>query len=148
MPAVNDLVVANGTIRNGRVQFANRRAFDSAVSGLRDGLEVEITVKALRATRSVQQNRFYFGTVIHLLSEYTGYSVDEMHEFLKAKFLPKHLAVTNGNGAIVDHLVIGGSTRKLNTVEFNEYIAQIQQWAAETVGVYIPDPNEVEAHAD
>lgn len=142
MAGVNAVVVAAGTIRAGRVWFHNRRAFDAAVASVREGSEVEIAITLLRATRSVQQNRWYWGVCIHLLSEYTGYSPEEMHEFLKAKFLPKHLAVMNGNGVVVDHYVIGGSTRALNTVEFKEYTEAIQQWAAEDVGVVIPDPNE------
>ena len=34
------------------------------------------------------------------------------------------------------------STTKLSTKEFNEYIEQIQVWAASEHGVVIPDPNE------
>lgn len=145
MAGVNALVVAAGAIRGGRLFIENRAAFDSSVGSLREGTQVEISVTVLRAARSAPQNRYYWGVVVHLLSEYTGYSVDEMHDFLKAKFLPKHLAVSNGNGTIVDHFVIGGSTRQLNTIEFKEYCEQIQQWAVEALGVYIPDPNEVAA---
>jgi hypothetical protein len=116
MAGVNALIVASGDIRNGRLFIRNRAAFDSSMAALREGMQVEIAVMALRATRSIQANRYYWGVIVQLLSEYTGYSVDEMHDVLKAKFLPKHLAVTNGNGTIVDEFVIGGSTRELTGV--------------------------------
>lgn len=93
-----------------------------------------------RATRSLQANAYYWGVVVHELSEHTGYSPDEMHDFLKAKFIPKRLAVVKGNGLICEERVIGGSTAKMNTNEFYEYCASIKQWAAETLDVVIPDP--------
>lgn len=143
MAGVNALVVAMGTIRDGRLFIQNRGAFDSAISTLREGMPVELAVTRLYATRSLPQNRWYWGVCVALLSEHTGYSPEEIHDILKAKFLPKHLAVTNSNGHIVDAFVIGGSTRLLNTVEFQEYSARVQQWAAEDVGVVIPDPESV-----
>ena len=41
---------------------------------------------------------------------------------------------------------VGGSTTKLNKIEFGEYLRAIQQWAAEDLDVYIPDPED--AHDD
>ena len=35
------------------------------------------------------------------------------------------------------------STTSLSTSEFMDFIAEIQQWTSEFLGVYIPDPNEV-----
>ena len=116
MAGVSALVVASATVKDGRLFIHNRKAFDSAVSGIRPGTEVEIAVTRLYATRSVKQNRWYWGVCVFLLSEHTGYGPEEMHDILKAKFLAKHLAVSNGNGRIVDSFVIGGSTRELNTV--------------------------------
>ena len=93
-----------------------------------------------RATRSLQANAYYWGVIVDLLSEHTGYTPDEMHEFLKAKFVPKKLAVQDGNGVIVDELVIGGSTAKMNVNQFYEYCAGIKEWAAMELDVFIPDP--------
>lgn len=92
------------------------------------------------ATRSVRANSYYWGVVVHLISEHTGYTPDELHDVLKAKFLPKHLAFSDGNGEVKGEFVIGGSTRKLNTAEFVEYTESIRRWAAEDLDVVIPDP--------
>lgn len=142
MAAVSDLVVGSAEIRGGRLFIRNRKAFDAQVALLREGWELEVTVKRQRSTRSQQANRFYWGVVIQALSEHTGYTPDEMHEFCKMKFIPKRLAVCDGNGVIQDEFVLAGSTRKMNTVDFYEYVDAIRMWAAETLDVVIPDPDE------
>ncbi len=141
MASVCDLIVATGAVKDGRLFIRNRRAFDEQVKTMREGWELEICVKRVRATRSLEQNAFYFGVVVHLLSEHTGYTPDEIHEFCKAKFIPRRLVLANRNGEVVDEYVLGSSTRSLTTVEFAEYVSDIQQWAAETLDVVIPDPN-------
>lgn len=142
MAAVSDLVVGSAEIRSGRLFIRNRKAFDAQIAQLREGWELEVTVKRQRATRSQQANRFYWGVVIHLLSEHTGYTPDEVHDFCKMKFIPKRLAVQNGNGVIQDEFVLGGSTREMNTVDFYEYVDAIRQWAAEELDVVTPYPDE------
>jgi hypothetical protein len=142
MASVSDLVVASAEVKSGKLYIRNRRAFDDQIARLDERWELEVTVKRQRATRSQQQNRYYWGVVVHLLSEHTGYTPDEMHEFLKMKFIPKTLAVCDGNGVIVDEFVIGGSTREMNTIQFGEYVEEIKQWAAQELDVVIPDPDE------
>ena len=142
MPAVCELVVATAVVDGGRLKIRNRRLFDAEIASLRDGWEVQIAVKRLRATRSLEQNAYYFGVVVQLLSQHTGYTPDEIHDLLKAKFIPKRLAVCDGNGVIQDEIVLGGSTRKMNKLEFGEYIDSIREWAAETLDLVIPDPDK------
>jgi hypothetical protein len=114
--------------------------FATQLRQLRDG-EVEIRIERKRATRNQQQNRLYWGVVLWALSEHTGYTPDELHEICKAKFLPKQLAVADGNGEVVGEFVIGGSTTKLSMGEFSDYLRQIKLWAAE-LGVVIPESSE------
>lgn len=136
------LVTASGRIEHGRLKIHNRRLFDAAVSALRDGWEVEIEITRLRATRSQQANRYYWGVVIQHLHELTGYAVEELHELMKAKFLPKDLAFSDQSGRVIEQYVLGGSTRGLDTAEFYQYIERIREWAADSLGLYIPDPGE------
>lgn len=142
MAKVNTDVVAHGSIRNGKLHLRNRRDFDQAIAQFREGAEVEIEVTIRRAARSIKANAWYWGGIIHAISEFTGYTPDEVHEWAKAKFIPKKLAICNGNGEVVDEYVLGGSTRKMNTVEFSEYCESIRRWAAETLDLYIEDPGE------
>lgn len=136
------LVTATGCIRRGKLHLHNRAQFDNAVSGLTDGWEVELEITRLRATRSGQANRFYWGVVIQALHELTGYTPEELHDLMKAKFLPKHLAFTGQNGDIIEQFVLGGSTRHLDTQEFYQYVERVREWAGDALGLYIPDPNE------
>ncbi len=141
MARVADDVVASGQIREGKLFIRNRREFDRQIAQMKDGWEIEIALTRRRATRSIQANAYYWGVVLHALSEHTGYTPDELHDICKAKFLPKRLAINNGNGEVVGEFVLGGSTRSLNTNEFYEYVERIRQWSAE-LDCYIPDPNE------
>jgi endo-beta-N-acetylglucosaminidase D len=113
--------------------------FATQLRQLRDG-EVEIRIERKKATRSPQANRWYWSCVVGLVAEHTGYTPDEIHEIYKAKFLPKRLAVSDGNGEIKGEFVIGGTTTKLSTAEFADYCDRIRQWAAEALDVIIPDP--------
>jgi len=141
MASVSDLIVASAQVKSGRLYIRNRREFDAQVERLDSRWELEITVKRQRATRSLQQNAYYWGVVVAMLSEHTGYTPDEIHDFLKTKFIPKRLAFQDGNGVVVEELVLGGSTRSMNTIEFGEYMEDIRRWAAEELDVVIPDPD-------
>lgn len=131
--------VASAYVRKGKLHIRSRRAFDAIVSKWRDG-EYTITVERSHATRSIQQNRLYWGVYVKALADHTGYTPFEVHEILKAKFMPKHLALQNVNGDLVGEFVVGGTTRTLNKVEFGDYLREIHRWAGETLGVVIPEP--------
>ncbi|MEN6423332.1 MAG: hypothetical protein ABFD76_15440 [Smithella sp.] len=99
------------------------------------GKNIELTIRERKSQRSLNQNRYYFGVVLDILSNHTGYESDEMHEILKFKFLK----------TVKADMEYIKSTTKLNTVEFEEYLTKIKQWAAVELNCYIPDPNECEA---
>src|SRR5262245_8324140 len=101
---------------------------------------VTVTIAAAHATRSLEQNRFYWGVVLRTIAEYTGHSTDELHEYFKAHLLPKHLAICDGNGEVKGELVVGGSTRRLDKVQFSEYVDGIRQFALEKLDLDIPGP--------
>jgi hypothetical protein len=128
------------SVKGGRFEMRNRKAVIARLARMKD-CEGVITFEPRKAARSVLQNRYYWGVVVDLLSDHTGFSPEELHEILKAKFLPKKLAVCDGNGEVQGEFVIGGSTAKLNKLEFGEYVERIRQWAAESLDVVIPDPD-------
>lgn len=136
MSAVADLVVASGSVKGGKLFIANRRQFDAQIAQMKDGWQLEVTIQRRRATRSVHANAYYWGIVLHYISEYTGDSPEDLHEYFKQRFIPKPLAI--------DGTVIPGSTRKLNTNEFYDYVEKIRQFAAEHLDCNIPSPGEME----
>ncbi len=102
---------------------------------------VTVTVEKRHATRSPAQNAWYFGQIIKRIADYTGYTPDELHEFFKKQFNARHVVIVNEAGQVVREDVIGASTTKLNKVAFGEYCEQIRRWAAENLGLDIPDPD-------
>lgn len=91
--------------------------------------------------RSNPQNRYYHGLVIPMVKRGieemgTVLTHDETHEFLKARF--NYVELVNADTGEVAQLP--RSTTALTKLEFSEYVQKIQQFAAEFLGVVIPDP--------
>lgn len=102
------------------------------------GKTVQITIEERKKRRSNPQNAYYHGVVLKTIADFCGYRGEDeiagIHEELKRKFLPK-----------VGNLNIVKSTSSLNTEEFSAFVENVRGWAAEELGIYIPDPNEMEA---
>jgi hypothetical protein len=94
-------------------------------------------IKQYRATRSNPQNRYYWGCVLNILSQHTGFTPEEMHELLKQKFLPVLKMLPNG-----EEVKIPGSTAELDTSDFEDYLEKVKQFSIQELDCYIPDPNE------
>jgi hypothetical protein len=92
-------------------------------------------VREYKSQRSNNQNNYYFGVVCQILGDYFGYTVEEMHDALKMKFLRK--------GAADLETVV--STTKLNTAQFEDYLEKVRRWALLEYNVTVPLPNEFEA---
>lgn len=135
-------ILVPGQLVSGRLKL-NRRRLQDLLRTRRD-CEVTVLIEKRHATRSAAANSYYWAGVVGAISEHTGYTPDEVHEILKAKFLPKRVALADGNGVVVDELVIGGTTTRLNKLEFGEYIERIRQWAAESLDLVIHDPLPLE----
>ena len=142
------IVAASGTVEEThgrrRLFVHNRKAFDQAIhEQLKEGWEVELEVRRLRASRSRQLDRYYFGRVLAMLSALTDgdISVSDWHDLLKVKFLSRPCLVTAATGEIVEEIVLGRSIRGLTNPEFLDYIEQIRRYAATVLGVVIPDPD-------
>lgn len=110
--------------------------FERYAATFRDA-PIELVLRKRRSKRSDKQNRAYFGIVVAMMAEHCGYTTEEMHEALAWKFL--------GCTDEGDPLPRRRSTADLNTVEMEEYQAKIRRFAAEDLGLSIPEPNEVDA---
>jgi hypothetical protein len=103
---------------------------------LNEGKPVVVTVSKYTKTRSNDQNRYMWGVVYRYISESTGMTPEESHDAMRMLFLR-----VSGDGRSPDTIK---STTELSTVQFEEYIESVKQFAAEKLGTYIPDPNEVD----
>ncbi len=91
--------------------------------------------------RSNSQNSYYWGVVLEaFFNSEIGYTKDEWHEIIKAKFLSQTDIVKGRTGAV--YLAHSKSTTKLDTKEFEELMTQVRQWASIELGIWIPEPNE------
>lgn len=95
-----------------------------------------VTFAKEKKPRSNQESRYYWGVIVAMIAEETGYTDEEVHEFLKTKFLKKEMLIGR------DHLAIGVSTATLTTVEFEKYCSEVRQWASAELSLYIPLPSE------
>ena len=93
------------------------------------GQDVEVEIRKRKSRRSVKANAFWWAAVIPPLCAHTGYTPDEMHEALKAKFL--------GAEDLSTGLRRIGSTAALDTAAFAELTDRVILWAAEHLGVVI-----------
>ena len=121
-----------GEIKDGELKLRDFKAFNRAKESL-EGEEIFLSLEKWYKKRSDRQNRYYWGHVIDELKKFSGHSRQEIHKFLKKKFLTSVEVLGED---------IPGSTKDLDTVEFEEYMRQIRQWASSELNVVIAQPNE------
>jgi len=82
-------------------------------------------------SRSKNQNDYFHGVILPILSEFTGYEQKDMKGVVKFRFGIK-------------------STAELSTAEFEKFMSDIRRWAGDKdsdlnngeTSCYIPEPNE------
>ncbi len=97
-----------------------------------------IEIKRDRENRSHNQNRYYWGVVVKMFSDESGFTPDETHELFKKEFLSYDKAFKNTGEA----KTISRSTPDLDTWEFEQYLEQCRIYAAINLEIVIPLPNE------
>lgn len=103
------------------------------------GRRVVVTLAAEKKARSLRANRYLWGVVYEILSSWSGHDPEEIHEAMKARYLPKR-EITLPTGEVLE---LPGSTAALSTADFAIYIERVKAFAAQS-GCYVPAPNEVE----
>lgn len=130
--------VFHGYINEGKLHVNMREAFRIHLARL-EGRPVDIVVRLQKKKRSNQQNRYYWPVIVGMISEHTGHTPDEIHEFLKVRFNPYWIEIDG------EKTRVGLSTTELSTVQMEEYQSRIRTWAGTELGLYIPVPNECES---
>jgi len=119
-----------------------KKAIARWISTFKNGTKLEITIRKQKTKRTNDQNAYYWGIVIPILSNFFGHdNPEDMHEDLKQKFNPIESKVKPGT-------MIGGTTTKLSTVEFfcdeTSYVERICRWASMDYGIYVPPPKKAD----
>jgi hypothetical protein len=111
-----------------------------------EGKDCIFTIEKVKKTRSNPQNNFYWGVVLPIiqngLKEATGEfrTAENIHyNILLKMFAPEREIINTDTGECIREKI---SSSEMSTTQFMDYIAEIQNWAAEFLNVQIPDPNE------
>ena len=128
-----------GYIENNKLELYDKELFRSELYKL-NGKKVFVIIDEERPKRSTEQNSYYWGVVLKILSDELGYTADELHELLLAKFYGTKELKAKGFTLSVPNK----RSSKLNTKEFEEYLEKIRVFAQTDLNITIPLPNEVE----
>jgi len=128
--------IFHGKVKGGKLVLDAPQNYLVELSKL-EGQRIELTICKERHQRSLSQNKYYWGVIIEILSDNFGYEKEEMHEELKRKFNPKPSRIDYDK-------TFGGSTAKLSTAEFTEYIDGIVRWASTEYQIIFPSADGIE----
>lgn len=127
----------------GKLKLERKDRFQQALRRFA-GKEVQLTIDRRTDGRTNNQNRYYWGAVVTPLAEYLGYAdPEELHEILKAKFLRRF-----ARNERIGFVAYAGSTVKLDTLKFEEYLEKIRTWALADLNFKIALPGEIEMSED
>ena len=128
---------------NGKVE-QGRRTLIKALQQFA-GLKVVLTLEKFKRKRTTPQNAYLHGVVFPLVQQRLldlgwkeAVDIGWVKDLMKYQFLKVETA-NEKTGEVITSI---RATSSLTTSEMMEFIADIQQWAAEFLDIYIPDPNE------
>ncbi|HYH64314.1 MAG TPA: recombination protein NinB [Urbifossiella sp.] len=128
---------------DGRLPERDARRIGEAIRKL-GGKRVAITVAEVKKTRSGQQNRYYWGMVVKLVTDAfrdggNMVNAEDVHDFLKTHVGKLTQVLVTADGEVFR---APGSTTKLTTAEFSDYVEAVRAWAKEVLDLDIPTPDE------
>lgn len=131
------------TVAGGRLPEQTSIKVASVIRSL-EGKQITISVQEHKRKRSNQANAYLWGVVypamVAAFREH-GNMVDseDVHLFCKLHVAKLKQVIVTPDGEIL-HSV--GSTAKLTTTEFMDYVTAVKAWAKEVLGIDVPEPNE------
>ena len=105
-----------GHVKAGRMQLADRQAFDTAFASWPDGA-VWATFESAMVFRSTLQNKYWHAAIVQPLAKHCGVEPRHMHEALKILYLPVPVPIRRADGSVLKTITIGGSTTRLSRRE-------------------------------
>jgi len=134
----------SATVKAGTLTLDHERRYQQLVKRLKDG-PYDVVIERQRKNRSRKLEKYLWGHVYDVLSEFTGYTRDELHAYCKAKFLTqqtKRIVLSDARGEVKDDTVIPlePSTTVLDADAYRAFIHDVRQMAAE-LGCVTHDPD-------
>lgn len=126
-------------VENGRLAPTDgQKAQIAKLLGPRSGKAVTVKFSAPMSSRSLEQNRFYWGVILTEIAAHTGHTTEEVHAVVKDLFLTRKFITL---GSLTTE--IRKTTTDLTVGEFANYLEQIAAWAAQELGLNLPEPTRV-----
>lgn len=119
-------------VDNGKLVFHDNTAFLAHLWRFKSDDVLEVTVEKPKKQRSLEQQGYYWGCILPVMSHDTGHSTEELHEILKRMFLPRKIVNFKGK-----EYPLPGSTTQLTRLEFAEYLTRCIAEAG-SMGITIP----------
>lgn len=130
--------VWSGVVTHGHVEYDRAGDRCRYLMGL-EGTRIEESFRKPKDQRSVRANS-YLWVVYGYIAEETGDSPEDVHEFMKAKFLGHRTIRLNDKRGAMEEQVVVGSSAALTSGDFYDYVEKVRLFAAEWLGLSIPDP--------
>lgn len=122
-----------------------------AIANLDSSEAWKITAEPVKNVRSASQNAYLWAVPYKLISEATGYEVEEVHEYMLGRHFgwqDKRVPKTPRNPSGVESVPVRTTTTDqhgkrsvLKPQEFSDYVDFIQRFAAQKLSLVIPDPD-------
>ena len=130
-------------LKNGELKF--QPTSKDYIRAQKDGWYL-FTLTKPKSNRTNQMNSYYWGVMIKMIAEETGYDDDQVHVLMKQQFGVYELLSIDTDAMLggVDFEGIPKSTAKYTVEEMQEYWLKIMRWAAEFLNLQIPEPGEVD----
>ena len=99
---------------------------------------IEVTMKTLKTTRSLEQNHLYWMWV-GIMADNIGYTKNQMHDALRGDLLEPASYPCLRTNKTKQRL---RSTTELSVKDMTAYLEAVDQFAAEFFGIVLPRPDE------
>ncbi len=123
------------TVVNHRLVYPNESYVNHHI-GRFEGKNVYVRIELQKKQRSLKANGYYWGVVLPLIAAEMGEdNLDYVHAIMKGECL-KTTKIIRGKA-----YTAVGSTKKLTTDKFADYLERVRRFAASELGLNIPDPD-------
>jgi hypothetical protein len=117
--------------QGGQLEFTDPKSLEQFLVMNPGEVFINIGKNRRKRQRSNNQNEYYWGCVLKLISEHTGDTVEDLHDHFRIRFLMRGVKLDSPR-----------STTSLSTSEFEEYLSKIRHFAQMDLQVFIPLPHE------
>ncbi len=131
--------IFKGKISDEKLQILNRGMWREHLKSFKPGMLVEVIVRKPKRVVSNPLRKYYYAVVAKMIADFTGHSVDAIHEAMKHKFVSYEDPAT---GLTMTKSVFSNES-DMDIDEKKAFILNVRSWASEYLELLIPEPEDV-----